>query len=175
MSRTFAPLVSELRGVDISENMVHEYNTRASNQGLTRQEMNAICADLLATTPSPSLGSPEFFDFDLAVVGLGFHHFADPVLAAKRLVERLKPHTGVLLATDFTPHAPILHGHGEHFFHKAEHTVSHHGFSEEVIKEVFEEAGCVDVGVVVLGKGFTMGEGETGFERSVFLARGRRA
>ncbi|KAH0564974.1 hypothetical protein GP486_001637 [Trichoglossum hirsutum] len=176
ISRTFAPLVSELRGVDISENMVHEYNTRASNQGLSPQEMSAICGDLLAHTPSSSLATKEYFNFDLAVVGLGFHHFTDPLLAAKRLVERLKPATGILLVIDFMPHAPVapIH-HGQHPSHGVEHVIAHHGFAEEVTKKIFEEAGCVDIDVVILGKGFTMGEGEVKHERSIFLARGRRA
>jgi SAM-dependent methyltransferase len=153
--------------------MVHEYNTRASNQGLSPQEMSAICGDLLTHTPSPSLAAMEYFNFDLAVVGLGFHHFADPSHAAKRLVERLKPGTGILLIIDFMPHTPIPYG--QHQFHGAEHVVMHHGFAEEETKLIFEGAGCVDVDVAVLGKGATMGEGEAKFERSVFLARGRRA
>ena len=51
----------------------------------------------------PALASPEFFDFDIAAVGLGFHHFDDPKLAARRLAERLKP-GGVLMILDFLPH-----------------------------------------------------------------------
>ena len=141
--------------------------------------MSAICGDLLSPTPSTSLDSTDYFDFDLAVVGLGFHHFADPAFAAKRLVERLKPGTGVLLVIDFTSHAPIPHGgtspHGGHSFHAAKQTVAHHGFAEEETRKVFEGAGCIDVDMMVLGKGFTMGEGETKVARSVFLARGRRA
>jgi SAM-dependent methyltransferase len=48
--------------------------------------------------------SADFFGFDLAVVGLGFHHFDDPNLAARRLAARLKP-GGVLVILDFLPHA----------------------------------------------------------------------
>lgn len=54
--------------------------------------------------PNPaSLTSPEFYDFDIAAVGLGFHHFDDPKLAARRLAERLKV-GGVLMILDFLPH-----------------------------------------------------------------------
>ncbi|KAI9768939.1 MAG: hypothetical protein M1840_004535 [Geoglossum simile] len=197
ISRAFAPLVTELRGIDISPNMVKEYNTRATNQGLAPQEMSATVGNLLALTPTTSLASPEFFGFDIAVVGLGFHHFADPALAAKRLVERLTPRTGILLVIDFMAHAPIPHGegssHGGHHhqghdelhgvphgvshdaLHGTGNTVVHHGFEEGKIREIFMGAGCVDVDVVVLGKGITLGEGETKYERSVFMARGRRA
>ena len=54
--------------------------------------------------PSPAeFASPEFFNFDVAAVGLGFHHFDDPALAARRLAERLKT-GGVLVILDFLPH-----------------------------------------------------------------------
>ena len=48
----------------------------------------------------------DFHLFDIAVVGLGFHHFDDPALAAKRLVERLRP-GGVLMILDFLPHGKV--------------------------------------------------------------------
>lgn len=54
--------------------------------------------------PSPSaFASPDFFGFDVAAVGLGFHHFDDPALAARRLAERLRT-GGVLVILDFLPH-----------------------------------------------------------------------
>lgn len=54
--------------------------------------------------PNPAaLTAPEFSDFDIAAVGLGFHHFDDPSLAARRLAERLKT-GGVLMILDFLPH-----------------------------------------------------------------------
>lgn len=54
--------------------------------------------------PSPAaFAGPEFFNFDVAAVGLGFHHFDHPALAARRLAERLKT-GGVLVILDFLPH-----------------------------------------------------------------------
>jgi SAM-dependent methyltransferase len=56
------------------------------------------------TDPNPTaLAAPEFSNFDIAAVGLGFHHFDDPALAARRLAERLKT-GGVLMILDFLPH-----------------------------------------------------------------------
>jgi hypothetical protein len=46
--------------------------------------MHAILGDLASPTVSDSLSSPELFNFDIAVVGGGFHHFGNPELAAKR-------------------------------------------------------------------------------------------
>jgi SAM-dependent methyltransferase len=137
----------------------------------------------------------KFSGFDLAVVGLGFHHFDDPDLAAKRLAARLKP-GGVLMIIDFLPHAPHGsgaegggHDHHHHHHHhqgdghqgadievatdeKALKTVTHHGFSEERIREVFVGAGT--------GKDFVledMGQvkfGEKHGKRTLFLARGTK-
>lgn len=121
--------------------------------------------------PSPSaLSDASFTNFDLAGVGAGFHHFDDPLLAAKRLAERLNP-GGVLFILDFKPHMPLgeLHTKG----------VTHHGFSEEQIRKLFEDAG--------VGKDFAFktteepvvfhdahGEGKD-MVREVFLARGTKA
>lgn len=145
----------------------------------------------------------RFFGFDLAVVGLGFHHFDDPDLAARRLVARLRP-GGVLMIIDFLPHAPHgsgspgghIHGHHHHHHHhddssqahshdghsdvfadedvaeKALKTVTHHGFSEERIREVFVGAGA--------GKGFALDDmgqvsfGEKHGKRMLFMARGTK-
>jgi len=57
--------------------------------------------------PNPAaFACPEFFNFDVVAVGLGFHHFDDPALAARRLAERLK-HGGVLTILDFLPHGKL--------------------------------------------------------------------
>ena len=74
-------------------------------QGLAASEMHAYQGNLcVPEDPSPAaFTSPEFFDFDVAAVGLGFHHFDDPALAARRLAERLKT-GGVLAILDFLPH-----------------------------------------------------------------------
>jgi hypothetical protein len=46
--------------------------------------MHAIIGDLASPTVDDSLLSSDLFNFDIAVVGGGFHHFGDPELAAKR-------------------------------------------------------------------------------------------
>jgi len=116
--------------------MVNEYNTSARNQGIPENEMFATLGNLLdASSPLPeSLSGPEFFNFDIAAVGLGFQHFYDPALAAKRLSERLKK-GGVLMIVDFLPHGD---GHG-HDGHKHEHGHGHghgngHGHCHEKVE-----------------------------------------
>ena len=123
--------------------------------------------------PRPAaLSGPEFFDFDVAVLGLGFHHFENPALSAQRLVERLRP-GGVLVILDFVTHSP--HG-GAH--HGASHTVLHHGFSEEQMETIFKEAGAgTNFAFQEMGSGvvFTHGADQESRKRRVFLARGQKA
>ncbi|RDW92577.1 hypothetical protein BP5796_01971 [Coleophoma crateriformis] len=182
VSRALAPYLTQSIGVDVSENMVQVYNTGAENQGIPTSEMRAIAGDLLdpANADPESLSSPELYDFDIAAVGLGFHHFEDPGFAAKQLSKRLKS-GGVLFIIDFLPHAGHGHGHGHggKEAHGAVHTVKHLGFSEQDVKTMFEEAGCGEgFEYVVVGKGIVFrkqdGEREE-MKRSVFMARGRKA
>lgn len=162
-------------GIDLTQGMVSEYNTSARNQGIPESEMEAFVGNIIDSkdaNPS-SLQTERFFNFDIAVVGLGFHHFDDPALAAKRLTERLKK-GGVLMIVDFLPHA-----HHETHSHAAAHTVTHMGFSEEQVRKMFEDAGAGGgFDYTVVGKGIVFhgqkGGGED-MKRSVFMARGTKA
>ncbi len=105
IEQALAPYVTQSVGIDLTEGMVKEYNTSARNQGIPETEMQAFQGNLIdPEQPSPaSLAGKEFFYFDIVAVGLGFHYFDHPALAAKRLAERLKK-GGVLMIVDFLPH-----------------------------------------------------------------------
>ncbi|KAK4239103.1 S-adenosyl-L-methionine-dependent methyltransferase [Achaetomium macrosporum] len=172
VSRALAPYTTQCVGIDLSENMATAYNARAENQGLTHSEMHAYQGNLCdPEDPNPqAFASPEFSNFDVAAVGLGFHHFDDPALAAKRLAGRLKT-GGVLVILDFFSHDKPDPSH------PATNTITHHGFSEEQVRRIFEDAG--------VGKDFAMGDvgavfhfsREDGSEvrRKLFIARGTKA
>ena len=136
--------------------------------------MEAFIGNLIdAKDPNPSsLQDEQFFNFDIAIVGLGFHHFDNPELAAKRLTERLK-NGGVLMIVDFLPHA-----HHGHHAHAAAHTVTHMGFSEEQVRRMFDDAGAGgNFDYTVVGKGIVFrGQKEDGedMKRGVFMARGTK-
>ena len=111
--------------------MVHEYNLGASNQGIPASEMQAFVGNLIDAVPSKDFEAEQFYGFDIAAVGMGFHHFSDPGLAAKRLAERLKV-GGTLLIVDFLPHDGTVHKHGEGQGHSHDHNHGHghgHGHS----------------------------------------------
>jgi SAM-dependent methyltransferase len=158
--------------------MVAAYNTRAENQGLTKAEMFAYQGNLCDPgDPKPAaLEGPEFSGFDVAAVGMGFHHFDDPQLAAARLVERLKP-GGVLLIIDFLTHSPMGHHH-HHHHPDAAATVTHHGFSADKMRDIFDKAGAgKDFGLTDLGGITSSHQGHDGsveLKRNVFLARGTK-
>jgi len=49
-SRLLAPHAKSIIGVDISQAMVEKYNLKVSNQGISPDEMRAICVDLKGET-----------------------------------------------------------------------------------------------------------------------------
>ncbi|KIW26924.1 uncharacterized protein PV07_06712 [Cladophialophora immunda] len=181
---------TEYVGIDLSENMVKAYNVRfnpdrpstvttsSSADGAAGLDdrldetltARAVVGNLLdPKDPSPPhLSAPEFFNFDLVAVGLGFHHFQDIQLATQRLVERLRP-GGVFLILDFVTHAmeespdPAKQG--------VAHTVAHAGFSEEELKRYFANAGLTAFAVVKMDDEVLI-RGEA--KRRPFLARGQK-
>lgn len=137
MTRTFGPYVTKTLGVDISPNMVATYKSRASSAGLSRETVDAVVGDLFDKSNSKpeELNGKEWWDFDLATVGFGFHHFEDVVHAAKQLKERLRP-GGALVINDFLEGGdlladengnPVEGSEGNHAVHKHGHGNGHHG------------------------------------------------
>jgi SAM-dependent methyltransferase len=151
MTRTFGPYVTRTLGIDISPNMISTYVSRARDAGLGPETVDAVVADLFdKAEPSPaSLAGNEWWDFDLATVGFGFHHFEDVVHAAAQLKARLRP-GGALVINDFLEGGDVLadengepmegsegnhavhkhghghgHGHAHHGHEHREHTHKH--------------------------------------------------
>lgn len=168
---------TEIVGVDLSENMVKTYNDRFAgfdqHDGTLSRTPKAFVGNLLDDRgPSESIQGPEFFDFDLVVVGYAFHHFADLHVAASRLVSRLKS-GGVLLIVDFLTHEKMDEEN------PARDTVAHHGFGKEEVEVIFKRAGLVDVGTlemegVIEPKKHGAGEDMPRGKRKGFLGRGKK-
>ncbi len=158
--------------MDLAPNMVEAYNERAKAMGLYPDKMSAVVGNLVDTAPtsSSSSASLEGYDnFDLIFVGMGFHHFPDPPLAARVLAERLKPGSGVLAITDV-----LLFDHLVPF--EGANTITQHGFTEQSIREVFEKAGLTDIDLVKCDEDFVfyLGPEQTKTEKRGFLVKGVR-
>lgn len=193
VSRALAPYITSTTGIDISSSMASKFNETFSSSEAPCPG-SAIVGDLSTTPPSPELEKPELYDFDLAAIGLGFHHFADPKMAVQRLAERVKKGSGILLIIDWLPEdagdsGDHVHAHGHGQGHGCQHghghasgaeaTIRTHGFSENDMRTLFEGAGCTDFGFSLMPEPVElfMGE-EPNVKRevkNVFLARARRA
>ncbi|RVX69384.1 hypothetical protein B0A52_06980 [Exophiala mesophila] len=181
MTHALAGKATEYLGVDISENMVKAYNLRfnpepvidatatRSSEDIVDQSLNAqaVVGNLLAESGTPeSLDGAKFHDFDLVVIGGGYHHFSNLTLATARLAERLKP-GGVLLVLDFVSHGVS----DSEKNHPAAPTIAHHGFNEQQLQAYFEGAGLVDFKMKKSGQALKM----RGIEpREPLLARARK-
>lgn len=179
MRQALGPYVTKCIGIDLSPNMVHEYNTMASNLSMTTSlNISASVGNLLdPADPTPAeFEHEQFYNFDLVVVGLGFHHFGDPVLAAARLAERLKK-GGVLLIVDFLfQEEGNSHQHGHGFGHSHCDVAKRHlGFGEGEMKKIFESAGVgKDFGFEVIAKAAVFKTSSRSMISDIFMARGTK-
>ena len=161
VSQGLAPFSKVIVGVDISESMVEHYNLRVSNQGISFDEMKAVCTELKGTDDEL-----DGMKFDVIVVsdlselyGLdrlsnlpskcsqAYHHFSSIKETTRILTSFLKPGTGVLLVIDLVKGKNTLHTSP----HASEHvrdTVAHRGgFNTDEIRDVFELCGLQGVEV----------------------------
>ena len=182
----------EFVGVDLSENMVAEYNakfsTRSSEVKKEAPKAHAYVGDLVTPADLPRIlpdvdveGEAEIpisGSFDLVIVGYAFHHFASPPRAAKRLAGCLKP-GGVLMIVELAVHDPEPEAEAEKAGRK-QGVKTAYGFEEEEVKDFFEGVGLVDFdalrmegGVVIRSShgGDSQGKGQ---EMGAFMARARK-
>jgi SAM-dependent methyltransferase len=166
---------TEYIGIDLSENMVQAYNVRFNPEtadadgGDEPLNAHAVVGNLLTTeAPPEELSGPEYHDFDLVVVGMGFHHFSDVRLASKRLAERLRP-GGVFLILDLATHAMEVEETEE--LTAVKNTVAHHGFDEQELRDIFAGAGLSDFAIVRM-KDYVYMRGTS--KRQVFMAKGSK-
>lgn len=158
LSRALSDMVSQCVGIDLTMNMVDAYNAKAKFEGLWPDKRAAHVGNLIQPSdPSPSdFAGDEFYGFDAAGVGAGFHHFEDCDLAARRLAERLRP-GGVLFVLDFMP---------EQVQSSGANGVTHSGFSEDRMRAMFEGAG--------VGGGFAFAEFKDPIEMHHHDAQGEK-
>jgi SAM-dependent methyltransferase len=184
--------VHTIRGIDVSDKMVAAYNDAAKTSGLTSEQARAVVGDICgeeAPVSDSELSTAEFRDFDIAVIGLGFHHFEDTTRALRRLTERVRPETGVVVIVDFLPaggnhqhhHGHHHHGHHDahehkpgHEFPEMQHTIKHDGFKKDQLRGMFTEAGLGDFDFAVVEEPSVMELASGTVTKTLFVAKGRR-
>ncbi|KAH7340116.1 S-adenosyl-L-methionine-dependent methyltransferase [Rhizoctonia solani] len=136
ISQRLVPHTKSIIGVDISPKSVEFFNERAAGQGVSPEQMKAICADLTERGQAQN----DLFGgilFDAIICSVGYHHFDDVAAITKKLVSYLKPGIGTLVIVDFieSPEAEhILKSHG--------HIVGNTGgFNEDMIKSTLVREG----------------------------------
>ncbi|KAK4232792.1 methyltransferase domain-containing protein [Achaetomium macrosporum] len=173
VSMALAPFASVLRGIDVSDGMVEQYNATARHLGLSPEQMRGIRGSLLEEG-DVAADDPEFTGFHIAVTSMALHHIADPATMIKKLAERLAP-GGSLVIVDFvTPESPPPdQPHHHHHHHPAAHTITRHGFSEKEMSDMFADAGLSDFSFRLHPETSKVPWGETWVTQRVFFARGK--
>lgn len=163
--------------MDISEGMVTEYSTRMQRDGITA---DGVVGNLLAEDVDAALGA--YKGYDVAAVGLGFHHFSDSERCLRRLADRVTE-GGVVLILDWLPSSGGGHGHGhghgeeggkdgEDEFKHMRHTIAHNGFDEDGMRELYQRAGLSAFKFVEMAEPVTLVMAEREVKKMPFLARG---
>ncbi|KAJ3784060.1 hexaprenyldihydroxybenzoate methyltransferase [Lentinula aff. detonsa] len=167
-SRVLASHVKTIIGVDISQEMVDRYNKRVANQGISEEEMRAVCIpeELLSDTSVDQeehnlqlkklLGGVEF---DVAICCMSYHHFPSISSATRTLSSLLKP-GGHLYVADVESIPVQSSAHESNNTQQSDvdlepifpggaceaGVVMHkYGFSRDEIKGIFIEAGLAEI------------------------------
>lgn len=169
--------MTQIIGIDVSDNMIAEFNANASSLGLA-DKVVGYKADLLADdAPAQNIES-ACTNLDLVTVSMALHHFEHPNRALKRLANRLKK-DGACYIIDLVAHSDAHgQGHEQHQREIAEaaHTIKTHGFSHEDMQRLFEGAGLTaGFQYEVLPEPLTFSTEERSFSKTVFIARAQRA
>ncbi|KAF7441219.1 hypothetical protein PC9H_001568 [Pleurotus ostreatus] len=163
VSRQMAPYAKQIVGVDISQGLVDEFNLRVKNQGLTPDELKAVCVQLKGEE-----GELDNLKFDVIVCGMAYHHISDVAKTTQTLAFFLKP-GGVLMVNDglkmdVIPPMLMEMQKKANFKDVVPHT---HGFEESEIRKIFEDAGLVKFQLDIMSKA----KHHT-FPGKVFIAKG---
>ncbi|KAG9287605.1 hypothetical protein G9A89_019666 [Geosiphon pyriformis] len=181
ISQQLCPYVHSILGVDTSEKMTEIYNQKCWQQGLSSNEMQAVCVDLF------EIGIPEIKNgvvmsrendplkgrkFDVIVCASSYHHLPDIQPATLILASYLKP-GGHLVVVDLALNPDYSY---KFHNHQSSHTVKYPGgFSEGELVEAFEKTGLLEN--VKIRKAFHINMVESeGKEHpfDFFLVRGQR-
>ncbi|KAJ6017306.1 hypothetical protein N7451_000685 [Penicillium sp. IBT 35674x] len=180
ISMTLAPFLTQIIGIDVSDNMVAEFNRNVNLLGLADKAMSHT-ADLLAEDVPVEFAVAPYMDLDVLTVSMALHHFEQPDRALKQLGARLKK-GGVCFIIDLVADSGHGHDHSHNHDHgerqrefgNAAHTVKSHGFSLENMRELFQGAGFDGVEYKVLPQPLVFAKDGKNFSKTAFMARAQR-
>ncbi|KAF0548843.1 S-adenosyl-L-methionine-dependent methyltransferase [Gigaspora margarita] len=137
VSQDLCTHVKSILGVDLSQNMVNEYNKKVWQQGIDKEEMQAICLELKESEGDQLNGRK----FDLIVCASAYHHLDDINSTTRMLASYLKQ-GGELIVLDLKKDPEV-----SHMFHggNKDHIISHEGgFYPEELEKVFLATGMLE-------------------------------
>ncbi|KAF8528236.1 hypothetical protein BU17DRAFT_81492 [Hysterangium stoloniferum] len=182
ISQRLAPHCKRIVGVDTNPAAVEQYNSRVINQGISPEEMLAVCSslhevhkdvpknsyDVIVVSIPTSLAPAINIDVGSLECSLAYHHFPSIDDTTALLVSFLKPGSGTVLVSDLLkgPHADDFH---RHCAHEHNHVVHRGGLTEIDVRHAFEHAGLIDVDFEIIHT-----VKRDGREVDIFLAQGMR-
>ncbi|KAF9045631.1 S-adenosyl-L-methionine-dependent methyltransferase [Rhodocollybia butyracea] len=160
-TRSYAPYVKSVLGVDISQKMLDQFMKQAEEKGLA-DKMTCVCTELKGAE-----GELDGLKFDIITCSMAYHHFDSIKDITSMLFNFLKPN-GMLLVIDIE--APEVEAENPTFekMQNLDYIAHKHGFSVEEMKMVFEGAGLVSFDMKHVTHASLVG----GFEVDAFLAKG---
>ncbi|KAI1105365.1 S-adenosyl-L-methionine-dependent methyltransferase [Jackrogersella minutella] len=149
VSQTLSNFADVIRGVDISDAMVDEYNDLRRQSGIAPERMHAVRGNFLDSDDNDAIAGPDFHEADAIIMSMALHHSGDPQAMLSKMVDRLRSN-GVLVMIDWadigSDHAGASsHAHGHHHVEDksdASHTIYKTNFSASDMKKLFTDAGC---------------------------------
>ncbi|OTA98739.1 hypothetical protein M426DRAFT_325732 [Hypoxylon sp. CI-4A] len=150
VTRALFDSVDIIRGVDISDAMVEEYNRLVRESGASPERVHAVRGNFLDSSTSGAVSGSDFHDVDVIVMSMALHHISNPEELLSHLVQRLRS-GGVMVIIDYikTPSDDLsawnhAHAHDDHATERSApvRTVHKMGFSPDEMKKFFSDAGC---------------------------------
>ncbi|KAI0379583.1 S-adenosyl-L-methionine-dependent methyltransferase [Hypomontagnella monticulosa] len=138
VSNTLYDYADIIRGIDISDAMVDEYNNMRRQSGIAPERMHAVRGNFLDTGNNDIITGPDFHGVDAIIMSMALHHVGNPEAMLSKMVDRLRSN-GVLVIIDWMDFA---HGHQGGDKPDASHTINKASFSADDMKQLFSGAGC---------------------------------
>lgn len=128
ISLAIQPLVGSVLAVDSSRGMLDVLDQKLNNQNISKVRTRQLDMDE---------GEALEGLFDLIICSMTLHHVRKPDILINTFFEHTKA-GGIICIADLEPDRGLFHGYTEGIFH--------HGFGEDMMSAMLENAGFTDIG-----------------------------